>query len=71
MLPDMTGADVVAAMGDRIACLPVIVVTGYSDPEVAARLRGAGVYECIIKDIDLAFLDRLPKAAHAAIESQI
>ncbi len=66
-LPDMTGADVVAAMGDRIAGLPVVVVTGYPDPEIERQMRAAGVRDYIVKDIGMAFLDSLPKAAQAAL----
>ena len=66
-LPDMTGADIVAALGDRVASLPVIMVTGYPDPAVEARMRDAGVFDYIVKDTDLAFLDNLPEAAQAAV----
>ncbi len=66
-LPDMTGADIVAAMGDRIADLPVLVVTGFPAPETEERMRAAGVSDYIIKDIALAFLDNLPGAVEAAL----
>ncbi|MCP4204861.1 MAG: response regulator, partial [bacterium] len=51
-LPDMTGADIVAALGDRLATLPVVMVTGYPDPVVEERMRAAGVFDYIIKDTD-------------------
>ncbi len=66
-LPDMTGGDVVAVLGDRITSLPVVMVTGHPDPEVEARMRAAGVYDYIVKDFGLKFLDRLPEVARAAI----
>ncbi len=66
-LPDMTGADIVEALGDRIATLPVVMVTGYPDPAIEARMRAAGVFDYIIKDMGLEFLDSLPKAAQAAV----
>ena len=69
-LPDMTGADIVAALGDRIATLPVIMVTGYPDPAVEARMRAAGVSDYIVKDMNLTFLDNLPQAAQAAMGSR-
>ncbi len=67
-LPDMTGADIVATLGDRLATLPVVMVTGYPDPVVEERMRAAGVFDYIIKDTDLKFLDRLPITALAAVE---
>ncbi len=69
-LPDMTGADVVEALGDRIATLPVVMVTGYPDPAIEVRMRAAGVFDYIVKDVGLEFLDSLPKAAQAAIRNQ-
>ncbi len=66
-LPDMTGADIVAAMGDEINFLPVVVVTGNPDPEVERAMRAAGVRDYIVKDIDMRFLDSLPQAARKAL----
>ena len=37
-LPDMTGLEFVAALGEQISTLPVIVVTGYVDAKVAVEL---------------------------------
>lgn len=68
MLPDMTGADVLAELGARIAALPVVVVTGYPDPETEHRMRRAGVSEYLIKDMDLEFLARLPQVVRSAID---
>ncbi|MEM7582188.1 MAG: response regulator [Acidobacteriota bacterium] len=70
VLPDMTGGDIVEALGQRIESLPTLVVTGYPDPQVADRLRQAGISDYIIKDMDLSFLEALPVAARAAIDSQ-
>ncbi len=69
-LPDMTGADIVAVLGDRLATLPVLMVTGFPDPVIEKRMRAAGVFDYIVKDVGLEFLDSLPKAAHAAIGNQ-
>ncbi len=68
-LPDMTGADIVAVLGERIASLPVVMVTGYPDPVLEAQMREAGVFDYIVKDVGLEFLESLPNAAHAAIEN--
>ena len=59
-LPDMTAADILATLGNRGQTLPVIVVTGYNDPQLAQSLREAGALEYIVKD-DLTFLPRLPE----------
>ncbi len=67
-LPDMTGADIIAALGDRLGTLPVVMITGYPDPAVEERMRAAGVSDYIVKDMDLKFLDRLPIAALAAVQ---
>ncbi len=67
-LPDMTVADLVAALGDRISDLPVIMVTGHPDPAIAEQLLAAGVLGYIVKDRDLKYLDRLVEAARAVIE---
>ncbi len=67
LLPDMTGADIVMELGDRIPALPVVMVTGYPDPAVAAQVRAAGVRDYISKDVDLKFLDQMLGAAQTAI----
>ncbi len=68
MLPDMTGDEMMATLGENNVSLPVVVVTGYQDPEIEKRMRGAGVRDFILKDTDLKFLDSLPQAAIAAVE---
>ncbi len=56
-----------AKLGARIAASPVVVVTGYPDPDIERRMRQAGVYDYLIKDINLEFLERLPHVAQSAI----
>ena len=68
-LPDMNGGEVLAALGDRLKKLPVVVVTGYPDPEIEDRLRAAGIYDFLVKDTALDFLQQLPRVAHEAISS--
>ncbi len=67
LLPDMTGADIVTELGDRIPGLPVVMVTGYPDPTIAEQVRAAGVRDYISKDVDLKFLDHMLDAAQTAI----
>ena len=70
-LPDMTGGDVVAALDQRIDALPVVIVTGFPDPEIKTQMLDAGVRDYIIKDIGMSFLDNLPQVAHTAIEGLV
>ncbi len=67
-LPDMTGLDFIAELGDRIRLLPVIVVTGYVDAKVAVKLLKAGAADYVIKDTELLFLQQLPKTVQDALE---
>ncbi len=67
-LPDMTGLDFIAAIGDRIRSLPVIVVTGYTDAKVAVKLLKAGAADYVIKDTELLFLQQLPKTVQSTLE---
>ena len=66
-LPDMTGAEVLARMEAAGGTVPVVVVTGYPDPEVEKKMRAAGVLDYLIKDTDLQFLEDLPSAALVAV----
>ncbi len=68
-LPDMTGADVIEALGERIERLPVVVITGYPDPEVERSMRAAGIDDYLIKDLGFRFLDILPDIARAVVDS--
>ncbi len=67
-LPDMTGLDFIAAIGDRIKSLPVIMVTGYTDAKVAVKLLKAGAADYVMKDTELLFLQQLPKTVQATLE---
>ncbi len=67
-LPDMTGLDFIAELGDRIQSLPVIVVTGYVNAKVAVKLLKAGAADYVIKDTELLFLQQLPKTVQDTLE---
>ncbi len=66
-LPDMTGADIVTELGDRIPGLPVVMVTGYPDPAIAEQVRAAGILDYISKDVEGKILDHMLDAAQTAI----
>ena len=67
-LPDMNGLEFIAALGDRIKSLPVIVVTGYTDVKLAVKLLKAGAADYMIKDTELVFLQQLPKTVQDVLE---
>ena len=67
-LPDMTGADIVASLGRSIASLPVVMVTGYPDPVLETQMREAGIYDYIVKDVGLKFLQSMASVAQAALD---
>jgi DNA-binding NtrC family response regulator len=67
-LPDMTAADILAVLGDRVRTLPVLVVTGYNDPKLARQLLDAGALEFIVKG-DPGFLPRLPEVVGRILDS--
>ncbi len=67
-LPDMTGLDFIAELGEQIKSLPVIVVTGYADTKVAVKILKAGAADYVIKDTELLFLQQLPKQVQDTLE---
>ncbi len=67
-LPDMTGLEFLEALGERVASLPVIVVTGYADTKVAVTMLKSGAADYVIKDTELVFLQQLPKTVQDALE---
>jgi signal transduction histidine kinase/DNA-binding response OmpR family regulator len=60
-LPDMTGAELLQAMDVERLSLPVLMVTGYGDEELAARVLRSGALDYLVKDIGQNFLRELPK----------
>ncbi len=67
-LPDMNGLRFLSALGDRLARLPVIVVTGHANAKLAADLTEAGAAHFVIKDTELVFLQQLPKLVQSTAE---
>jgi FixJ family two-component response regulator len=50
-MPDMTGFDVLEALGTDPAAPPAIVITGVEDPNVFKRARDLKAFECHGKPI--------------------
>ncbi len=59
-LPDMNGAEVMAALALLKISMPIIVVTGYDDPDLAERVLKAGASRFVHKDSQCAYLRDLP-----------
>jgi PAS domain S-box-containing protein len=63
MLGDGLAFDIISEAGET----PTIVVTGTSDPEIAANIIKAGAYDYIIKDVEFGHLVKLPITVHNAL----
>lgn len=67
-LPDITASEVVDDLGEKIHSIPVIIVTGHGDEQLAVKMLKSGVADYIIKDADLNFIKSLPKIVLNHIE---
>jgi PAS domain S-box-containing protein len=65
--PDMTGADLMQALGREGATVPVLAVLGRGDEHRAAEVLRAGALDYVVKDPSLAFLAELPKRVAEAV----
>ncbi|KLU61034.1 sensor histidine kinase TodS [Peptococcaceae bacterium CEB3] len=54
-LPDMTGNAIIEHL-PQIQSIPIIVISGYLDPEILPRYESLGVSKILAKPIDLALL---------------
>ena len=68
-MPGLTGLEVTQRLAARKSKIPVIVITGDSDPHLAARLKEAGCRHIFIKPFDLNLLLHTLKDERAASES--
>lgn len=68
MLPGKSGLDMIAALGDRLRTLPVIMLTGYTDVQLAVDAMRAGAADYLVKDARLEFIRELPKMLTDLIE---
>jgi two-component system cell cycle sensor histidine kinase/response regulator CckA len=60
-LPDMSGLDLLQALGSEGITTPVLMVTGYGDEQLATQVLRAGALDYVVKDPALTFLADLPK----------
>jgi DNA-binding response OmpR family regulator len=66
-LPDLDGLTVLRRMGEQGIAVPVIIVTGMGDEQLAVRALKAGAYDYVVKGRDLGFARRLPAAVRDAL----
>src|SRR5262245_16384186 len=60
-LPDMRGIDLLHVLAQENISVPILMVTGHGDQELASRVLRAGALDYIAKDESLTFLAELPK----------
>jgi PAS domain S-box-containing protein len=66
-LPDMSGVDLLQTLAREGIAVPVLMVTGYGDEQLATRVLRAGALDYIVKDPALTFLAELPKRAAESV----
>jgi diguanylate cyclase (GGDEF)-like protein len=66
-LPDLDGLTVLRRIGEQGIAVPVIIVTGMGDEQLAVRALKAGAYDYVVKGRDLGFARRLPAAVRDAL----
>ncbi len=60
-LPDMSGLDLLLTLAREGISVPVLIITGLGDEQLAASVLRAGALDYVVKDSQLAFLVELPK----------
>jgi PAS domain S-box-containing protein len=60
-LPDMAGIDLLHLLAKENIAVPILMVTGFGDEDLAARVLKAGALDYVVKDQSLGFLVDLPK----------
>jgi two-component system response regulator FixJ len=63
-MPEINGLDLLMALNERRVSLPVIVITGHSDRELAAEAMREGAFDLLEKPLDN---DALLVSIHAAL----
>ncbi|MDP1582651.1 MAG: response regulator [Bradyrhizobium sp.] len=50
-MPDMNGIDLARRLRNRDMAVPIILITGYPDENIAARAAAAGVHDVLLKPL--------------------
>lgn len=61
LLPDMPGLDLLQRLSREGILVPVLMVTGKGNEDLAASVLRAGALDYVVKDPELKFLTELPK----------
>lgn len=69
-LGDGTARDIIAIREQQAPELPVIVVTGAGNEEIAVSFMRHGAYDYVIKDVAGAYLDQLPGIIQKALKER-
>lgn len=56
-MPGITGLEVLSAIKERYPDLPVVVISGWADEDLAKEALKAGAYEFLAKPFDLAAIE--------------
>jgi two-component system cell cycle sensor histidine kinase/response regulator CckA len=67
ILPDMYGIDLLRALRREGIAAPVVMVTGYGDEQLAAKVLRAGALDYIPRDPGMMFLTELPKRVEDSV----
>jgi PAS domain S-box-containing protein len=60
-LPDMEGVELLGVLARENVTIPILMVTGYGNEDLAARVLRAGALDYVVKDHSCSFLVELPK----------
>lgn len=67
-LPDMTGKDILELLGQKIESIPVIMVTGQGDEQLAVEMMKMGLQDYLSKTDGRNFIHLLPKTVEGALQ---
>jgi len=68
-LPDVDGLTVLRTMAERGMEVPVVIVTGMGDEQLAVRALKAGAYDYVVKGRGLEFARQVPGAVRDALQA--
>ena len=69
LMPNMGGIDVIRALSEKQNTVPVIMVTGEGNEEVAVEALKLGAADYIVKDVHMKYLELLPTVIEKVISN--
>lgn len=70
LMPVMGGIEMIRALAEQGRNIPVIMVTGEGNEEVAAQALKLGAADYIVKDVQMKYLDLLPAVIEKVLSRQ-